>query len=197
MSFQWSAFVGVAFAFLPTTFVIAQMHGTPLSDTIYVKWSGALDEVTLPDKSVLNEYLAQTFSENVEGASVQIAFIPRLNCSPIFSVLLSADSAVAISDDLSVKLTIDNVDMEFPALVDQTDRTRHYSYNAGRDDQQILRALLDRSSRVSMSWVPAEENTGQDAEVTDPFTVRFSLLGSQMSTQAVEELCKAHEPVPY
>ncbi len=95
MSFRWSAFVGVAFAFFPTTGVIAEMHGIPLSDTIYVKWSGALDQATLADTSILNEYVAQTYSENVNGASIQLAFVPRFNCSPVFSVRLSAAAAAA------------------------------------------------------------------------------------------------------
>ena len=197
MSFRWSAFVGVAFAFFPTTGVIAEMHGIPLSDTIYVKWSGALDQATLADTSILNEYVAQTYSENVNGASIQLAFVPRFNCSPVFSVRLSAAAAAAINDDLAITLTVDNVDMEFPAIIDRSELSREYSYDANRDDQQILRALLDVSSRASMSWAPAAENTSQGADATDPITVTFSLLGSQMSVQAVEALCKAHEPISY
>ena len=197
MSFRWSAFVGVAFAFFPTTGVIAEMHGIPLSDTIYVKWSGALDQATLADTSILNEYVAQTYSENVNGASIQLAFVPRFNCSPVFSVRLSAAAAAAINDDLAITLTVDNVDMEFPAIIDRSELSREYSYDANRDDQQILRALLDVSSRASMSWVPAAENTSQGADAADPISVRFSLLGSQMSAQAVEVLCNAHEPIPY
>lgn len=197
MSLRWSAFVVFAFTFLPATGVVAQMHGTPLSGTINAQWSGALDAETLADNSILNEYLAQTFSENVEGASVQISFIPRFNCSPIFSVLLSADSAAAISDDQVVRLAIDDVDMEFPVLVDQSERTHQYSYDASRDEQQTLRARLDRASRVSVSWVSPEESAGQQAEVPDAFTATFSLRGSRLSVQAVEESCKAHEPIPY
>ena len=197
MSFRWSAFVGVAFAFLPTTGVFAEMHGIPLSDTIYVKWSGALDQATLPDTSILNEYVAQTYSETVNGASVQLAFIPRFNCSPIFSVRLSEKAAAAINDDLAITLTIDNVVMEFPAIIDRSESSLEYSYDANREDQQKLRELLDVSSRLSMSWAPPAENSKDGADSTDSVSITFSLLGSQMSTQAVEALCKAHEPIPY
>ena len=197
MSFRLSAFVGVTFACFLSTDVIAEMHGIPLSDTIYVKWSGALDQATLPDSSILNEYVAQTYSEDVNGASVQIAFVPRFNCTPIFSVRLSAEAAAQINDDLAISLTVDNVVMEFPAIVDRSESSREYSYDADRVEQEKLRALLDVASRLSMSWLPAAGNTSQDADVTDPATITFSLLGSKMSTDAVEALCKAHEAIPY
>lgn len=197
MYFRWSAFVGVTFALFPTTGVIAEMHGTPLSDTIYLNWSGALDQVTLADKSILNEYLAQTFSTNITGGSLQIAFVPRFNCSPIVSVLLSAENAPAINDDFPVTLTLDNVDMEFQAIIDESASSWQYSYNGNRDKQQDLRILMDNSSRLSMNWVPAEENASQNADATDTDTVMFSLLGSRLSVKAVEDLCKAHEPIPY
>ena len=197
MSFRWSAFVGVAFAFIPTTGVIAEMHGIPVSDTIYVKWSGALDQSTLADTSILNEYVAQTYSESVNGASVQLAFVPRFNCSPIFSVRLSAKAAAGINDDLAISLTVDNVAMEFPAIVDRSESSREFSYDADRVEQEKLRALLDVSSRVSIIWAPAAESDSQDADATDPVTITFSLLGSKMSADAVEALCEAHEPIPY
>ncbi len=197
MYFRWPAFVGVAFAFLPTTGVIAEMHGLPLSDTIYVKWSGALDQATLADKSLFNEYVAQTYSENVNGASVQLAFVPRFNCSPIFSVRLSAEAAAAINDDLAITLTVDNVDMEFPAIIDRSGASREYSYDANQDDQKKLRALLDVASRLSMNWAPAANNTSEGTDATGPISITFSLLGSQMSAQAVEAVCTAHEPIPY
>lgn len=196
MSFRWSAFVGVAFAFFSTTGVMAEMHGIPLSHTIYVKWSGALDQATLADGSILNEYVAQTYSENIIGASVQFAFIPRFDCSPIFSVRLSAAAAKAISDDLSITLTIDGVDMKFPAIIDRAGPSREYSYDAGKEEQQRLRALIDVSSIVSMNWAPMAEDIDEGAATADPISIPFSLLGSQMSAQAVEAQCKAHEPVP-
>ncbi len=197
MSFRWSAFVGVAFAFFPTAGVVAEMHGIPLSDTIYVKWSGALDQVTLADTSILNEYVAQTYSESVSGASVQLAFVPRFNCSPVFSVRLSPEAASAIDDDLAITLTVDDVVMEFPVIVDRSGSSREYSFDANRVEQEKLRALLDISSRASISWAPAAENTSQDAEFPDSVTITFSLLGSKMSMDAVEAQCKAHEPIPY
>ena len=189
--------MGVAFAFIPTTGVMAQMHGIPLSHTIYVKWSGALDQVTLADTSILNEYVAQTYSEDVIGASVQIAFIPRFNCSPNFSVRLSDEAAAAINEDFAITLTIDNVEMAFPAIIDRSESSLEYSYDASEDEQQRLRALLDVSSNLSMNWVPAAGNTSQGADAIDSISIPFSLLGSQMSAQAVEALCKAHEPIPY
>lgn len=197
MSFRLSAFVGVAFACLPMTGVVAEMHGIPLSDTIYVKWSGALDQSTLADTSILNEYVAQTYSEDVSGASVQLAFVPRFSCSPIFSVRLSAEAAAGVDDDLAISLTVDDVEMEFPAIIDRSESAREYSYDANRVEQEKLRALLDVSSNISMSWIPTADNTGQDVDVTEPVTITFSLLGSKMSTDAVEALCRAHEPIPY
>lgn len=197
MFFRWSAFAGVTLACLSTTGAVAEMHGVPLSDTIFVKWSGALDQSTLPDNSTLSEYLAQTFSENVNSASVQLAFIPRFNCTPIFSILVSKETVADISADVPVRLTIDKVDMDFPAMVDETASSRQYSYNGNHEEQEKLREMLDAASRVSMSWELAADDTSEDSSPATSPTVMFSLLGSRLSTQAVESLCFKHEPIPY
>ncbi|ASJ76384.1 hypothetical protein [Granulosicoccus antarcticus] len=190
--------MGFAFAFFPMTGVVAETHGKPLAGTEFQSWFGALDQVSLPDNSVLNEYVAQTPSKNIPEASLQIAFAPRFSCSPMVSVILSAEIVGAINNDFALQMTADGEDIAFPVLLDELSSTSlQYSYNGNKDEQQKLRSLIDSSSHFSINWVPATQDAQRPPNANRVNTAVFSLLGSRMSTMAVENRCKQHEPAPY
>ncbi|NND91300.1 MAG: hypothetical protein HKN42_10585 [Granulosicoccus sp.] len=186
-------------AFMPATGLIADMHHVPLAESNYQDWSGSLVQTTLPDTSVLSEYIAHTYSGSTAGASLRLTFAPRFNCSPMMALVVRDPGGDIAASGKRVTLMVDTTRVDFPALIDQDEASLRYSYNADSEEQQKLRALLDVSSRATMQWEMPDGDATEPAEAdaSARHTVTFSLLGSRLSAQSVERHCKSHVPIPF
>lgn len=169
--------------------------------TSFQDWSGSFIQTAVSDGSLLNEYVAHTFSGNTQGAILSIAFAPRFSCTPMISVQFSQPSPLGKTEELKWILEIDSRDVSFPSLFDSDDTTIRFSLNGGNGIHQELRETLDAGSRASFvtAVIDAVPETSDSVVATsttiDP--VYFSLIGSKMTVQALEEQCKAHLPIPY
>jgi hypothetical protein len=189
-----SAILGVVLSLIPLSVLIANVQEEPLSKSVHQDWTGTLVQHTLPDMSILSEYIAQTFSGSTSGASLQLSFVPRFNCTPVISVNVRA-AAEEAGSEATLNLILDNSEVPFPALVDGQNSGRRFSFNADHLAQDKLRRMLDNSNRATFQWVNAVAGQGSEAGV--PPQVEFSLLGSRMTTNSVESHCHAHKPIPF
>lgn len=198
--------------FMMSTVFVSQAAATDHGSAAvtFQDWRGSLEQTTLPDGSVLNEYVASTQSGSTAGATLTLSFVPRFGCSPVFSVVLPAELADEADRDANMTLVLDQLSQDFPVLVDSGNSEVRLSLNAESDTQRSVRKQLDEASRASVSWQTREPPLGgaadtgnvagvvADAGPTDqPFPVSFSLLGSKMTSEAVEKRCIGHEPIPY
>ena len=162
-------------------------------------WSGTLEQLELPDKSVLSEYTSQTFAGGTPGASLRVAFVPRFDCVSIFSVVIPQSTLEALPDSqsFSIVLQVDDTQMEYPFLRDDDDESVTFSYNSDHQGQEQLRTLLDDSSRATiLISSPAELEVGDAEAESQAIPVYFSLLGSRLSMNNEQTACTRHQPIP-
>jgi len=165
-------------------------------------WQSSLQQTTLPDNSVLSEYVASTQSINTFGAQLHVSFSPRFGCMPQISVLLPTAFANDIAMQESLEFSIDQKEQSFPVLVDANDSLTRYSLNADSSNHQIVRKKLDLASEATVLWGPAllQISNASAKPLVEPrstITADFSLLGSRKAVELVERQCKSHEPIPY
>lgn len=204
----WSSYLnqvvlGLVFASTAQAAEPGSQQSQPLPGSVHQDWSGILLQTTLPDRSVLNEYTARTYSGSTPGASLQVSFAPRFDCTAMVSVVVAADvgqlGEEQFSDEQSrIVMQIDSDTMDVPTLTDREERQSRYSYDADSASQQLLRTVLDTASRVEVE-LPSVRSVSPDADAADPPPVKvlFSLLGSRMTIQSVENRCRIHEPLPF
>lgn len=163
----------------------------PLPDTIAEAWNGALEQRTLGDGSVLNEYVARTEASSTDGSGMielLVSFVPRFRCAPLMGLRFSEEHAAAVADLFadgdSVVLTLDDKAVNLPLAVDENGTSTTLWLHGSVDSQNELRARFDVASRARIV-------------LSDTVEYGFSLLGSQRSLKATEEHCLLHEPIPY
>jgi len=175
--------------------------GAPVIDS--KDWQGSLHQTTLPDGSVLSEYVASTQSINTFGAQLHVSFVPRFSCMPQISVRLSATVASNFAMQESLKFSIDQEDQIFPVLVDAHDSLVRYSLNADSSTHQVIRDKLDFASEATVVWGPdlPPRNEGASTEslgeARGAIAADYSLLGSRKAVAMQENRCKSHEPIAY
>lgn len=197
MRFCRSVMLGGILALAPLCYSAASEGGSKLAETAYQDWVGMLYEISLPDTSILNEYVAQTFSGSTAGASLQVAFMPRFNCNPVISLMFKELQGLPGNiEGQVIELKIDGEKIDLPTIVDEKDSMRRYSFNADEAAQQALRQMLDISNRLTVTWVQ-ESDKAEASETAENSAVAFSLLGSQKSMHQVEINCRRHKPVPF
>lgn len=180
----------------PVTAMASDAQVTPLPDTGFQSWAGSLSKTALSDNSMLSEYVAQTLSEDGQAASLQIAFSPRFGCSPMVRVILSEQSTPSVEAE-AIRLLVDEVPFEFPALIDSRPAEREFSYAQTAAKQQELRLLLDLSSHIAVYENSQSVVNPPETDATIADSISFSLLGSQLSTAAVEAYCRSHVAIAF
>lgn len=177
-----------------------------LEDSAHDAWQGTLGSAKLPDGSVFSEYEASTFSGNKPGASLVIAFSPRFGCDPMISFNLPSTLMDHEEPETRLILAIDGAEVTIEALLDGDLEHNRFAYNAVVAEQQALRLQLDAASWITLQ-IPMTESEDQDNDVSAESTsngstpagnqpVHFSLLGSTMTTKAVQNHCMNHQPIP-
>lgn len=194
---RWTALVGLAVVLAPLTASAADVQVSPLTNTEYLDWNGALEKTTLGDRSILNEYIASTRSRGTPGAVLEVAFIPRFGCTPVLRIILPEGDAPQPADQGVLLLSLDGEPYDFPALIDSDSALHEYSFLATQATQQELRLLLDTSSHllIHQTFTAADQAGNADPESDE--SIEFSLLGSRLSVLAVESHCQTHTPIPF
>lgn len=195
MCWRWSVLVGLACVLTPLSAMSSDAQDTPLAGTNFRQWTGLLSKTTLADNSILSEYVAHSFSSDDQGAALQIGFSPRFGCTPMVRIILPEQIMPLPSDKEPIRFLVDEVPFAFPAIVDTFPAKREFSYTGTSDAQQELRLLMDRSSHATVEGAGSSGMSDTGVDVTD--SVKFSLLGSQMSVAAVEEHCNRHVAIAF
>jgi len=192
-----TALVGLALVLAPLTASAIDTQQSPLADAAFRDWSGVRTMTTLSDESVLSEYIALTHSRDTEGALLEVVFVPRFSCTPMVRVIVPEQRIQSLSEQGLIQLAIDDELFAFPAVADSDSALREYSFSAGHSRQQQLRSLLDSSSHLMMQHTVAagEQEAAIDSDADEP--IRFSLLGSRLSVEAVEAHCLSHTAIPF
>ena len=177
--------ISLAAVLLP---VRAGASTTELPDAAQINWSGRLEQRTLGDSSVLNEYTAFTASTDTADVALRIAFLPRFDCTTVIGIrfagaMTSIPEAILEDGDV-LTLTIDGAGLEWPLLVDggATETTLWLEGEAAR--RNAVRRRVDTGSRASLM-------------LPNAISISFSLLGSRRSAAEVESACLSHEPLPW
>lgn len=165
-------------------------------------WTGHVNQSVTRDGSVLNEYIAQTTSVNMEGAVLSVSMIPRFTCVPVSSIAANDSMMVSRAADLKLALVADNQTMEYPSILDGDEQGVRFTLNSPRIDQEKLRSILDTALWATFKWSVATDvprlssTTSTDAPLEASGEVDFSLLGSQKTVEVMESLCRSHTPIP-
>ncbi len=194
---RWTALAGLAVVLASQTAGAADVQPLPLADTDFQAWRGVRIETTLGDRSILSEYVARTRSSNTEGALLEVVFIPRFGCTPLLRVILPAQASQPSSGEQMLALAIDGASVDIPVLIDTDSTSREYAFMATQTEQQEMRLLLDRSSRLVVAHTNDDDGPAAGADTLPPEPVRFSLLGSRSSVESVESHCQTHTPLPF
>ena len=169
------------------TALSAQQSET-LPDASHLQWSGALEQRTLGDGSVLSAYTARTVATDAADVAFKIGFVPRFGCSSTIGIRFGNTMASVIEaffeDGDSLTLDIDGETFEWPLTVDADGVTTTLWLHDGLERRERVRRLVDAGSRMSLA-------------LPNSLSVAFSLLGSRRSVEAVEKACRAHEPIPW
>ena len=164
----------------------------------FQNWNEVVQQTTLPDKSILTQYVASTRSANTDGAELQVSFIPRFDCTPHISILLPVE---VVSEPVGLDgfvISVDKEAWEFPVLADADGSTVRFSMNAVSARHQEMRRKFDFASKVTVSWQSAAATSSAvGVEPSNDEPADYSLLGSRAAVKAAEDSCNSHEPIPY
>ena len=162
-------------------------------ETVVNDWV-AYDKTTpLVDGSELFQYVAEVAHDIEDNKKpvglnpiIRFSFIPRFNCTPIISVVLTHDSdpdsqsridLLTALDGLS--FSIDNASIEFPVLTESQATVVAAHYDSDLQRRNTLRLLVEVGRRVIVSI----EGYGD---------FKFSLLGSTRAITRSRERCANH-----
>ncbi|MCK5924230.1 MAG: hypothetical protein KAG66_25065, partial [Methylococcales bacterium] len=161
------------------------------------QWQAESRQQTLADGSVLTEYYGFTTAADLDNGRLRIGFVPRFGCSPIIGVEIEQDPALAsksaavplpdksiLVDGDRLTLVVDREPVEFPLAVDGDKQQTRLWFNGGLEDRKALHSKLDLGNVAELA-------------LTSETAVAFSLLGSKSVVDAAQNLCRAHEPLPY
>lgn len=183
---------------------MADSGGDEPETMAFLRWTGSMHQNTLSDGSILSEYVAQTESDDIRSATLQVAFVPRFGCTPLISFRFSSADLIAKASPSDFLLSIDAQTMPFPILIDEEgDDQVRLSLNADSVGQKRIRQILDNSTEATLAWpstdeeLPVGTHSPHSSRQANTGAVNFSLLGSRRTVQAMEAQCQAHAPIPY
>jgi hypothetical protein len=169
-------------------------------------WVGHANQTVIRDGSTLNEFVARTSSvsaESAESAVLSVSMIPRFSCTPIVSVEISYSTIAATASDLAMTIVLDGQTMNYPAIQDGNGKDVLFTFNSASSEQKKLISTMDVASWATFYWstklaAPALSNSSSNAATLAEFNgkIDFSLLGSQKTVSAMEEMCRLHLPLP-
>ncbi|MBX2883208.1 MAG: hypothetical protein KTR32_24865 [Granulosicoccus sp.] len=167
-----------------------------IKNSSFHDWSAYTQQHPLSDGSVLSEYVALTYSGSKNSQRLEVAFIPRFECTPVISLIISTfmTAGAPLPDDITVQ--VDGQTSRFPILVDEETEGYRYTYNASGKDQKIMLGMLDTGDLFKLNFKRASINTANSDSQLES-TITFSLLGSRKSTQAALGHCLDHTPIPF
>lgn len=142
----------------------------------------------LQDKSVLTEYFGESISTENTDVIFRVGFIPRFGCAPLIAFEFGKNSAngssLTASNSLidSLPVSIDGVNLSFPALIDE-DADHHSIYmNAGLQRRITAKLKVEIGSELLVRL----ENSQR---------LSFSLLGSRDAISIANQNCRRHDPL--
>lgn len=164
----------------------------------HLDWIGTTDQSITRDGSVLSEYTAQTASLDTDGAILSISMTPRFSCLPITAITINDLTISSDADEVEFVAVVDNQTFSFPTIPDRNGVETRYTLGSNGADQKKARNLLDLTSRATFKWsvnsdIPRLSTDNSDDQANG--VVNFSLLGSQRTLAAMEEMCRSHAPV--
>jgi hypothetical protein len=165
-------------------------------------WTGHVNQSVIRDGSVLTEYIAQTTSVNMEGAVLLVFMIPRFSCVPVASILVNDAMIASRAADVDFIVVMDNQTIDFPFIPDRDGSDARFTLSSVGSDQKKIRSILDLASWATFNWsvdsdVPKLSGSSSgDSPVEASGNIDFSLLGSQKTVEAMEEMCRSHASIP-
>lgn len=165
-------------------------------------WMGHVNQSVTRDSSVLSEYIAQTSSVNNMNAVLSVSMTPRFSCTPLVRISIDDDTIVSRAADVEFSVELDSRTIDFPVILDRVGSNARFTLSSAGIDQKKLRSAVDLASWATFKWVlnpdaPQLSNAVADgtASVTSG-EIDFSLLGSQKTLRAMEDMCRSHTPIP-
>jgi hypothetical protein len=165
-------------------------------------WTGHVTQSVTRDGSSLSEYSAQTTSVNREGAVFSVSMIPRFTCLPVSRIAVKDSMIVSRAADVELTLIVDSQTMDYPSILDVDGPVALFTSSFTVSTQKKLRSNLDLASWATFAWsvdtgVPRLSTTASEEAPTEVGgNIDFSLLGSQRTIEAMEEMCRSHTPTP-
>jgi hypothetical protein len=163
---------------------------------------GHVNQSVTRDSSVLSEYIAQTSSVNNMNAVLSVSMTPRFSCTPLVRISIDDDTIVSRAADVEFSVELDSRTIDFPVILDRVGSNARFTLSSAGIDQKKLRSAVDLASWATFKWVlnpdaPQLSNAVADgtASVTSG-EIDFSLLGSQKTLRAMEDMCRSHTPIP-
>lgn len=166
----------------------------------HLDWSGDFAQVETRDGSILNEYVAQTGSVNMEGARLIVSMMPRFSCEPMISTVVPDPNITERASVIDLKMTVDEESFEFPSIVDWEKALRRFSLNSEQERHERLRQALDYASWATFEWSVnnvVDSDSTSTSDKPNQGTFDFSLLGSRKTVQDMQDMCLMHSPIPY
>ncbi len=166
----------------------------------YLDWGGDFSQVESRDGSIINEYIAQTESVNLDGARLIVSMMPRFSCEPMISTIVSDPDIIERVSVIDLKMIVDDEIFDFPSIVDWEKALRRFSLNSEQARHERLRQAIDIASWATFEWSVnnvVDSGTSEQNERPDRGTFDFSLLGSRRTVQEMQDMCLSHTPIPY
>ena len=199
------ALLGACISIIAVGESFAKTTSSEIELAAHLDWTGHVNQTLTRDGSVLNEFIAQTISVNVDDAVLSLSMIPRFACVPIASIHVKDPALVAQARE--VGFVVDNQVVDYPFIPDTEGENGRFTLSSVEKDQKKLRVILDIATKAVFTWavvsdVPQLSNEssndknslGAASEAVDQFD--FSLLGSQRTLEAMEDMCRMHTPIP-
>ena len=167
----------------------------------HLVWMGYVNQLVTRDSSVLSEYIAQTSSVNNEGAVLSISMTPRFSCTPLVRIAIDEDTIVSRAADVEFSVELDSRTIDFPVILGRVGSDARFTLSSAGIDQKKMRTAIDLASWATFKWAlnpDAPQLSNAVSVDTTPVTIGeigFSLLGSQKTLRAMEEMCRFHTPI--
>jgi hypothetical protein len=182
--------------------VYAQTTSSEILLAAHQDWIGHANQSVTRDGSVLNEYIAQSSSVNMEGALLLISMIPRFTCVPVVSIAINDSTIMSRAADVEWVAAVDEQTVDYPFILDTDGPQAQFTLSSPGADQIKLRSVLDLASWVIFKWSvdsvtpQLSDTTPTDMSLEASGNIDFSLLGSRRTLNAMEEMCRSHTPIP-
>jgi len=157
-------------------------------------WLSYDNRLDLEDGSQLYQYVAEVSPEIDSAATglniqtlpkIRFSFIPRFNCAPIISVVVSpAEKSDEIREQLvealgNLKFSVDGTLVAYPALTEGTDDKLAAHYDTELQRRNTFRILIEVGSKALV-------------EIEDYGQYNYSLRGSKRAIKRSLSRCRSH-----